>query len=99
MDFTFKRNISNRASSSSALGKRESIGGGNPVGNWPSSTGGLGRPLGSTVGGGAAGGGNMTPDDPAPDEEFALAIAQKSQVNRGRLSFDGTRLFALDRAE
>lgn len=22
----------------------------------------------------------MTPDDPAPDEEFALAVAQKAQV-------------------
>lgn len=58
-------------------GKRESNGGGNPLGNWPSSTGGPVRPLNSTVGGqGAA---NMTPDDPAPDEEFALAIAQKAQ--------------------
>ncbi|XP_011687218.1 PREDICTED: uncharacterized protein LOC105449622 isoform X1 [Wasmannia auropunctata] len=61
-------------------GKRESIGGGNLVGNWPYSTGGPIRPLGSTVGGGgAAGGTNMTPDDPAPDEEFALAVAQKAQ--------------------
>ncbi|XP_011333563.2 uncharacterized protein LOC105277101 isoform X2 [Ooceraea biroi] len=67
-------------------GKRESTGGGNPAGNWPSSTGGPVRPLNSTVGyggsgvgGGAAGGTNMTPDDPAPDEEFALAVTQKAQ--------------------
>lgn len=65
----------------SSSGKRESIGGGNPVGNWPYSTGGPLRPLNSTVdGGGTAGGTNMTPDDPAPDEEFALAVAQKAQV-------------------
>jgi len=70
-------------------GKRESTGGGNPAGNWPSSTGGPVRPLNSTVGGGGggvggyggtAGGTNMTPDDPAPDEEFALAVTQKAQV-------------------
>ncbi|XP_011260825.1 uncharacterized protein LOC105254043 isoform X3 [Camponotus floridanus] len=61
------------------LGKRESTGGGNPAGNWPSSTGGPVRPLNSTVCGGGAGGTNMTPDDPAPDEEFALAVAQKAQ--------------------
>ncbi|XP_025268455.1 uncharacterized protein LOC105254043 isoform X4 [Camponotus floridanus] len=60
-------------------GKRESTGGGNPAGNWPSSTGGPVRPLNSTVCGGGAGGTNMTPDDPAPDEEFALAVAQKAQ--------------------
>ncbi|GAB1862970.1 Protein piccolo [Camponotus japonicus] len=60
-------------------GKRESTGGGNPAGNWPSSTGGPVRPLNSTVYGGGAGGTNMTPDDPAPDEEFALAVAQKAQ--------------------
>jgi len=28
----------------------------------------------------------MTPDDPAPDEEFALAVAQKAQVRL--LDFD-----------
>ncbi|XP_071570518.1 uncharacterized protein [Temnothorax nylanderi] len=61
-------------------GKRESIGGGSPFGSWPYSTGGPIRPLCSNVGGGgAAGGTNMTPDDPAPDEEFALAVAQKAQ--------------------
>lgn len=65
----------------SSLGKRESIGGGSPVSNWPYTTGGPVRPLSSNVGGGgAAGGTNMTPDDPAPDEEFALAITQKTQV-------------------
>lgn len=74
------------------LGKRESNGGGSPAGNWPSSTGGPARSLNGAIGygsgggggggvGGAAGGINMTPDDPAPDEEFALAVTQKAQVS------------------
>lgn len=87
--------VSNFACIFFSAGKRESIGGGNPVGNWPSSTGGPVRPLNSTVGYGvAAGGANMTPDDPAPDEEFALAFAQKAQV---RLVDDVG--FSLGRAE
>ncbi|XP_029679460.1 uncharacterized protein LOC115245325 isoform X3 [Formica exsecta] len=74
----YPREISTKNPSTS--GKREFTGGGNPVGNWPSSTGGPVRPLNSTVcSDGAAGGTNMTPDDPAPDEEFALAVAQKAQ--------------------
>ncbi|KAG7206474.1 hypothetical protein KM043_003819 [Ampulex compressa] len=61
-------------------GKRETTGGGNPGGNWPSSTGGPGRPVNGTSGYGAATGGvTMSPDDPAPDEEFAIAITQKAQ--------------------
>ena len=61
-------------------GKRESAGGGNPVGNYPPSTGCPPRVVNSTAGYGAApGGANMSPEDPAPDEEFALAITQKTQ--------------------
>ena len=62
-------------------GKREGAGGGNPVGNYPPSTGCPSRVVNSTAGYGAApGGANMSPEDPAPDEEFALAITQKTQV-------------------
>lgn len=61
-------------------GKRESIGGGNSINNYPPSIGGPPRVINSTaVYGTAPGGSNMSPDDPAPDEEFALAITQKAQ--------------------
>ncbi|XP_076236391.1 uncharacterized protein LOC143180510 [Calliopsis andreniformis] len=60
-------------------GKREGIGGGNSIGNYPSSTGGPPRVINSTVYGTAPGGANMNAEDPAPDEEFALAITQKAQ--------------------
>ncbi|KAK2576841.1 hypothetical protein KPH14_005474 [Odynerus spinipes] len=61
-------------------GKREVVGGGSPVKTSPASAGASskslnGAPACSTAGGPA----NMTLNDPAHDEEFALAIAQKTQ--------------------
>ncbi|XP_076303310.1 uncharacterized protein LOC143221730 isoform X2 [Lasioglossum baleicum] len=80
-------------------GKREAAGGGNCFGNSPSSTGGPPRISNSTAGDGTApGGGNMTPEDLAPDEEFALAITQKAQREaeaiRGALYLGGTLAIA-----
>ncbi|XP_053973613.1 uncharacterized protein LOC128873790 isoform X2 [Hylaeus volcanicus] len=61
-------------------GKREGTGSGNYIGNCPPSTGGPPRIINSTTGYGTApGGANMIPEDPAPDEDFALAITQKTQ--------------------
>nr|XP_034188727.1 tricalbin-1-like isoform X2 [Osmia lignaria] len=61
-------------------GKRESTGGGNPTNNCPSFTGCSNRGTNNTTGyGSAPGGANMTPEDTAPDEEFAIAITQKTQ--------------------
>ncbi|XP_043786449.1 tricalbin-1-like isoform X2 [Apis laboriosa] len=58
-------------------GKRDIIGG-NSISNC--SIGGLSRAINNTGGNGVApGGANMTPEDTAPDEEFALAITQKTQ--------------------
>ena len=62
-------------------GKREGGGSCSPIEEWPAEVGGPLRPLNEFASNGASGGVNMTPDDPAPDEEFALAISQKSQVS------------------
>lgn len=59
-------------------GKRDIIGG-SSISNC--SIGGLSRAINNTGGYSVApGGANMTPEDTAPDEEFALAITQKTQV-------------------
>ncbi|XP_043263343.1 tricalbin-3-like isoform X4 [Colletes gigas] len=63
--------------SSLKKGKREGTGSGNYIGNNPPSSG--GSPRVTTGYGTAPGGANMIPEDPAPDEEFALAITQKTQ--------------------
>ncbi|XP_076376389.1 uncharacterized protein LOC117225022 isoform X1 [Megalopta genalis] len=80
-------------------GKREAAGGGNGVGNCPASAGGAARIGNGTAGYGTApGGGNMTPEDLAPDEEFALAITQKAQREaeavRGALYLSATLAIA-----
>ena len=63
------------------IGKRESGGSCTPIGEGPVEVGGPLRSLNESINNGASGGANMSPDDPAPDEEFALAVIQRTQVS------------------
>ncbi|XP_043477779.1 uncharacterized protein LOC122508474 isoform X2 [Leptopilina heterotoma] len=60
-------------------GKREGSGSCSPIEECPFEEGGPLGPLNESVSNGASGSINMTPDDSAPDEEFALAVNQKTQ--------------------
>lgn len=66
----------------SFVGKREATGGGYTTGISPGAIGGPPKAVNNTAGYVTApsGGANMIPEDTIPDEEFALAITQKTQV-------------------
>ncbi|XP_015584742.1 uncharacterized protein LOC107262744 isoform X2 [Cephus cinctus] len=66
--------------SSLKKGRRESGGDSSLVGHWPGPSGASFRPFNdSSSCSPVITGTTMTPDDPAPDEEFALAVTQKAE--------------------
>ncbi|XP_017880570.1 uncharacterized protein LOC108625242 isoform X2 [Ceratina calcarata] len=75
-------------------GKREGNWMGNSTSNYPGSIGSSTKAVNNTGNGTAPGGANMSPEDTATDEEFALAVTQKTQRDaeavRSALYLSGT---------